>query len=134
MPDVDAQIRDKVKSCLAKALGLEEDEIKADSSFTKDLGAESIDFLDIIFRIEQAFNIKIPRGDLFPENFLSTSQYVQNGAVTADGLTFLKKQFPFTDYSEFEKNPKVQSLTDTFTVKSLVGYLKSRLPSDQVNV
>ena len=134
MSDVDTQILDKVRGCLAKALGLEVDEIQADSSLTKDLGAESIDFLDIIFRIEQAFGIKIPRGDLFPESFLSTSQYVQNGTVTAEGLTFLKKQFPFTDYSEFEKNPKVSDLTDTFSVKSLVGYLKSRLPSDQVNV
>ena len=69
----------------------------AGGTLVGDLGAESIDFLDIVFRLEKAFDIKIPRGELFPEDILTNAQYVQNGKVTPEGLAQLKQRMPFAD-------------------------------------
>ncbi len=126
------KVLNKVKSCLAEALGLDEDEIQPTSSLTKDLGAESIDFLDILFRLEQGFGIKIPRSDLFPENFMSNAEFVQGGKVTQAGLRELKKRYQFTDYSDFEKDLSVTNLADTFTVNSLAGYLSGRISAENI--
>ena len=104
MADKD-EIFGKVKECLVEALGVEEDEVKVDASLTGDLGAESIDFLDIVFRLEKAFNIKIPRGDLFPENILASPEFVKEGKLTPQGVAELKRRMPHADLSEFEKSP-----------------------------
>jgi len=133
MSELNEKILDKVKECLFQALGVEKQEITPESSLTRDLGAESIDFLDIIFRLEQAFSIKIPRGDLFPEHFLNSSEFVQNGKVTEAGLKELRQRFPFTNFDQYSANPLVSKLTDTFTVRSLTGYLSDRLSAGKLN-
>ena len=56
----------KVRNCLVEALGVDEEEVTLDSSITADLGGESIDFLDIVFRLEKTFGIKIPPGTPTP--------------------------------------------------------------------
>ena len=70
MPSRD-EIFEKVKVTLVDALGLDEDEVNATSRLKADLGAESIDFLDIVFRLEKNFGIKIPRNELFPESLFT---------------------------------------------------------------
>lgn len=90
MPTRD-EIYAKVQTALVDALGVEEDEISPAATMVGDLGAESIDFLDIVFRLEKTFGIKIPRGELFPEDVLSSSEFVTNGKVNAAGLTALKE-------------------------------------------
>ena len=62
------EIYSKVSATLVEALNVDEEEIKPTSTLQGDLGAESIDFLDIVFRLEREFAIKIPRGELFPES------------------------------------------------------------------
>jgi acyl carrier protein len=124
------EIFDKVKESLVEALSVDDDEVTPQASLTRDLGAESIDFLDIIFRLEKAFGIKIPRGDLFPENLLSNPEYVQDGKLTAAGLAEFKKRVPFADISKFEQNPVVSNLGDVFTVGMIVGYVKTRIQSN----
>jgi acyl carrier protein len=117
----------KVRTALVDALGVDDDEVQADATLTGDLGAESIDFLDIIFRLEKAFDIKIPRGELFPENILTDAQYVQNGKVTEKGLAELRKRMPFADLDAFAKNPNVQDFGKLFTVKMICGYIAQKL-------
>jgi acyl carrier protein len=117
----------KVRTALVDALGVDDDEVQADATLTGDLGAESIDFLDIIFRLEKAFDIKIPRGELFPENILTDAQYVQNGKVTETGLAELRKRMPFADLDAFAKNPNVQDFGKLFTVKMICGYIAQKL-------
>lgn len=134
MSELNEKILDKVKDCLCQALGVEKAEVSPESSLTQDLGAESIDFLDIIFRLEQAFGIKIPRGDLFPEQFMGSAEYVQSGKVTEAGLKELTRRFPFTSFEGFSANPLVAKLTDTFTVRSLTGYLSDRLAAGKIKV
>ena len=74
------EICEKVTETLVDALGVDEEEVKDDATLMGDLGAESIDFLDIVFRLEKAFGIKIPREELFPaENLTSNGEYVSDG-------------------------------------------------------
>lgn len=124
------QILTEVKGVLVDALGVDEDEVKPDATLMADLGAESIDFLDIVFRMEKAFGIKIPREELFPaENLLSNKEYIINGKLTAKGLDELKKRMPHADLSEFAADPSVNKIGDLFTVDVLVNYVESKLNS-----
>jgi acyl carrier protein len=94
MPSRD-EIFEKVKTTLVDALGLDEDEVSGTSRLKADLGAESIDFLDIVFRLEKNFGIKIPRNELFPESlFTADSGFAENGKVTETGIQELRNPQP----------------------------------------
>jgi acyl carrier protein len=121
------EIMEKVREALVDALGVDEDEVIPTARISADLGAESIDFLDIVFRLEKAFNIKIPRGDLFPDNILTSEEFVQNKKLTEKGLAELKVRMPFADLSKFQQNPNVDDIADLFTVNMIVGYVESKL-------
>ena len=123
------QIFEKVKDCIAKALELEPEDIQMGSKLIADLGAESIDFLDIVFRLEKAFSIKIPRDDLFPEKVLTDARYVKDGRVTPEGVALLKTKLVKVDFSSFDKDPLVAKLPDLFTVQMIVDYVERRLRS-----
>src|SRR5580765_875276 len=99
------EIFDKVRETLVDALAVEPDEVTENATLTGDLGAESIDFLDIVFRLEKAFNIKIERGELFPEDILTNTEYVEDGKVNSAGMTKLKERMPFADLSKFAADP-----------------------------
>ena len=126
MPSRD-EIFDKVKTALVDALGVDEDDVAPTATMVGDLGAESIDFLDIVFRLEKAFGIKIPRGELFPEEVLSSADFVVNGKVNAAGIEALKARMPFVDLSKFEANPMVQNFANTLTVEDMVRYVQMKL-------
>ncbi|NOZ21534.1 MAG: acyl carrier protein [Planctomycetes bacterium] len=118
---------EKVTECLVEALGVEEDEVEMKASLTADLGAESIDFLDIVFRLEKAFDIKIPRGELFPESLLSSPEFVKDGKMTEQGLEELRKRLPYADLSDFEQDPNVAEIGNLFTVEMMVKYVEDKL-------
>ncbi len=117
----------KVQQTLAGALGVEESDITPEASLKRDLGAESIDFIDIVFRLEKAFDLKIPAGDLFPSHLLNDERFVKEGMVTAEGLTELRTKLPYLELGEFTKDPQITKLADCFTVKMLLRYLNDRL-------
>ena len=122
------EIYAKVSATLVEALNVDEEEIKPTSTLQGDLGAESIDFLDIVFRLEREFGIKIPRGELFPEAiFQGDPEFVQNGKVTDKGLAELKARMPFADLSGFEKNPELTGISDLFTVDMITRYIQGKL-------
>jgi acyl carrier protein len=122
------EIYSKVSATLMEALNVDEEEIKPTSTLQGDLGAESIDFLDIVFRLEREFGIKIPRGELFPESiFQGDPEYVQNGKVTEKGLAELRSRMPYADLSQFEKNPEVRAISDLFTVDMITRYIQGKL-------
>src|SRR5687768_2596437 len=102
------EIYSKVSSTLVEALNVDEDDVKPTSTLQGDLGAESIDFLDIVFRLEREFGIKIPRGELFPEAiFQGDPDLVQNGKVTDKGLAELESKMPYADLGDFKKDPEL---------------------------
>jgi len=122
------EIQTKVVATLVEALNVDEDEVKLTSTLQGDLGAESIDFLDIVFRLEREFGIKIPRGELFPESiFQGDPDFVQNGRVTTKGLDELRTRMPFADLRGFEQNPDISHLSDLFTVELIARYIQGKL-------
>jgi acyl carrier protein len=128
------EIYTKVSATLVEALNVDEDDIKPTSTLQGDLGAESIDFLDIVFRLEREFGIKIPRGELFPESiFQGDPDLVQNGRVTDKGLHELRTKMPFADLTKFEANPELSNLSDLFTVDLITRYIQGKLVSNNGN-
>lgn len=121
----------KVQDVLANALGVEDEEVTPEATLRGDLGAESIDFLDIVFRLEKAFTtdpahpFKIPRNELFPEDVFNNPAYVANGRVTPAGMAELKKRMPHMDFSALEKDPDINKMQ--FTVTTIVNYLDTKL-------
>jgi acyl carrier protein len=120
-------IFDRVKGVLVEALGVDEDEVTESATLTGDLGAESIDFLDIVFRLEKEFSIKIPRGELFPDDILNNVEYVENGKLTDLGLKKLQEAMPHADLTKFADDPDVSRMPDFFTVKTIVNYVEGKL-------
>ena len=124
------EIYGKVSRVLVDSLNVSEEEITPTATLQGDLGAESIDFLDIVFRLEREFGIKIPRGELFPESiFNGDPEFVQNGRVTDKGLQELRDRMPFANLAGFEKNPEVSHLSDLFTVDLITRYIEGKLQS-----
>jgi acyl carrier protein len=117
----------KVRNALVEALGVDEEEVLPEATMVGDLGAESIDFLDIVFRLEKSFGIEIPRSELFPEDILTNAEYVKDGKVTANGVAELKKRMPFADLTKFEHNPVVQDFGNLLTVKDLCRYVEGKV-------
>ena len=122
------EIIEKVREVLVDALGVDDDEVTTESTLMGDLGAESIDFLDIVFRLEKAFEIKVPREELFPaEGLLNDPELVSNGKLTEKGLNELREKVPHTELGEFEKDPDINKLADLFTVNAIVNYIESKV-------
>jgi acyl carrier protein len=121
------EIYKKVQDVLVDALGVDEDEVKPTAVIKDDLGAESIDFLDIVFRLEKAFGIKIPRGEMMPDNIANDPNFVQNGKVTPAGIADLKQRMPHSDFTEFEKDPEVEKMSKLFTVDAIVNFIEGKL-------
>lgn len=127
MPLTQDEIFDKVQASLVDALGVDDDEVTRPATLVGDLGAESIDFLDIVFKLEKSFDIQIPREELSPEDILTNSQYVQDGAVTGEGMAELKRRMPWADLSKFEQNPRVQDFGNLLTVGDLCNYVETKV-------
>jgi acyl carrier protein len=121
------EVFSKVQVALVDALGVDEEEVTPEARLVGDLGAESIDFLDIVFRLEKAFDIKIPRGELFPEDILTNNQYVQNGRLNEEGLAQLEGRMPFADLTAFRTNPVVQDFGNLLTVQDMCRYVESKV-------
>lgn len=127
MPTQD-EIFAKVQQTLVDALGVDADEVTLDATLIGDLGAESIDFLDINFRLEKNFGIKLSRGELFPENAaLADKALVSDGVVTPEGIEELRKRLPYANIDKFAADPKVENIEELFTVQMMVNFLNKKL-------
>ena len=120
-------IFNKVREVLVEALAVDDNEVTPTASLTRDLGAESIDFLDIMFKIEQAFGIKIGQGELFPEGPAQNSALIKDGKVLPEGIAALKLRLPHVDFSQFEKDPSVAKVAEVFTVDAIVNFVERKL-------
>jgi acyl carrier protein len=122
------EILGEVKEVLVDALGLDDDEVTEAATLMGDLGAESIDFLDIVFRLEKSFGIKIPREELFPaESLMNNPEYVTSGKLTEKGMAELKAKMPHTDITAFQEDPDINKMPDLFTVGAVVNFVENKL-------
>ena len=122
------QILARVMTVLVQTLGVDEDDVMPAASLLGDLGAESIDLLDIVFRLEREFAIAIPRGELFIEpNSPGGADYARDGRVTAEGLAALRARMPYADLSGLGRDRRLDNVADLFTVDLLVRYVTWKL-------
>ncbi len=121
------EIFSKIQTALVDALGVDEDEVTPEATLVGDLGAESIDFLDIVFRLEKAFDIKIPQGELLPQDILTSAEYVKDGRLSEAGLAKLRERIPFVDLDKFAENPVVQDFPNVMTVADMCRYVETKV-------
>ncbi len=124
------EILDKVRLTLVDALGVDDEEVSEAAKLVDDLGAESIDFLDIVFRLEKNFGLKIPRGELFPESLKEDASLVADGKVTTEGIAMLRSTMPHFDADALAADPRVENIQSLLTVKMIVNVISARLPSE----
>lgn len=126
------EILTKIQEILADALGADEDEVSSSATLVGDLGAESIDFLDIVFNLEKEFDIKIKRGELFPENLAAEGEgLAADGVVTENGLAKLRERLPYANIDAFAADPQVDNIQDLFTVDMLVKFVAAKQASGE---
>ena len=130
------EILEKLGEILEEALGADEDEITPTASLTADLQAESIDFLDIVFRLEKTFStddkpFKISQGELFPENLMENPEWVTDGKFTDAGMTMLKERMSHVDFSAFNDDRDVNKVAELITVDSIANFVERKLSQPQ---
>ncbi|MDX1681783.1 MAG: phosphopantetheine-binding protein [Phycisphaeraceae bacterium] len=121
------EVFSKIQEVLEDALGVDEDEVTRDAKLDEDLGAESIDYLDIVFRLEKEFGVKLEQSELFPDNVLNDPKYVSDGKVTDEGMEELRQRMPHADLSDFDEDRDVENFSDVFTVDTLVKFMQAKL-------
>jgi acyl carrier protein len=123
-----AAIYGKVTKVLVEALNVDEDEVTPEATLQGDLGAESIDFLDIVFRLEREFGITIPRGELFPESvFQGSPEFMSEGRVTDLGMGELRSRMPYANLDGFDHDRRLTSVPELFTVDLVARYVAWKL-------
>ena len=121
------EIFETIREVLVDALAVDDDEVTADATIMADLGAESIDILDIQFKLEQAFGFKIAQGEMFPEGVMQDPDYVKDGLITDKGLEELKTKMPHFDFSKLKGDRTVTAIGGIFTVDTLVSFCEQKL-------
>jgi acyl carrier protein len=121
-------IHARVARVLAEILNVDEADVTSGAALRGDLGADSIDLLDILFQLEREFGIEISRDELFPESiFQGHSEFVQDGRVTDKGLAELQTRMPFADLSSLEGDRRLSAVPDLFTGGLVSSYVAWKL-------
>lgn len=125
----------KVREIIADVLVIEEDEVSLNARLIADLGAESIDFLDLVFQLEKEFSVKIPRGQLEKNarGTLTDAEFEQGGVLTEQGLAALKAYLSEVPEAHFTPNMKVNEIPMLFTVETfckLIMHAKETAPAE----
>ena len=106
-----------VQKTMADALGCDVDDIKLDVSLIEGLDAESIDFLDMVFRLERAFKIKVPRGKIIEDvrGDMPVTDFEQSGVLTDKGVARLRKYLSEIDEARFKLPMRVDHIARLYT-------------------
>jgi len=117
-----------VKEALVDALAVDDEDVTPDATLVGDLGAESIDILDIIYRLEKNFGIKIEQAELIPSDLVNSPEFKQDdGKLTAEGVAELRKRLPYAHLDAFAKNPLIQNIATVLTVNDMCYLIESKL-------
>jgi acyl carrier protein len=123
-----AEIYGRVVHVISESLNVDEEDITPEATLQGDLGAESIDFLDLVFRLERDFGVKLPRDELFPESiFQGDPAFVREGVVTDEGMAELRSRMPYADLRAFEQDRRLSAVADLFTVDLVTRYVAWKL-------
>ncbi|WP_341882366.1 acyl carrier protein [Synechococcus sp. UW140] len=129
-----ADVFPKLAEAMSEALGCDEEQITLTASLIDDLDAESIDFLDIVFRLEKIFKVKIPRGKILEDarGSLSESEFEENGVLSAAGLEQLKSFLSEVPVERFKTPLNVADIPRLFTPETFLK-LVIKAQRDQAN-
>lgn len=129
-----ADVYPKVREIVADVLVIDEDEVSLNSRLIADLGAESIDFLDLVFQLEKEFKIKIPRGQLEKNarGDLPEAEFEKGGVLTSQGLVALQNYLSEIPADQFKANMKVNEIPMLFTVETFCKLVISAMSEQQV--
>jgi acyl carrier protein len=126
------EIYGKVAGVLVQALSADENDLTPTATLQGDLGAESINFLDIVFRLEREFGLRIPNDELFPGSiFQGDPDFVREGRVTDEGMEELHARMPYADFGAFDRDRRLSAVSDLFTVGLLIQYVAWKLGQAQ---
>jgi acyl carrier protein len=122
------EIYERIAKVIVQALNVDDDRVTPAAVLQRDLGAESIDLLDIVFRLERTFRIQIPHAELFPDSiFQGDPSFVKDGMVTDAGMTELKSQMPYAELDEFNHDRQLTSVPNLFTVGLVARFVAWKL-------
>lgn len=129
-----ADVYPKVREIIADVLVIDEDDVALNSRLIMDLGAESIDFLDLVFQLEKEFKIKIPRGQLEKNarGDLAEDEFEKGGSLTPQGLVALKSYLSEVPAEQFKANMKVNEIPMLFTVETFCKLIVAALSQKTV--
>lgn len=128
-----AGVYPKVRAIIADVLVIDEEEVSLNSRLITDLGAESIDFLDLVFQLEKEYKIKIPRGQLEKNarGDLAEDEFEKGGTLTAPGLLALQNYLSEVPANQFKANMKVNEIPMLFTVETFCKLVVSAVSQQQ---
>lgn len=120
---------ERVRAAIAEALYVEPETISEDSRLIADLGMESIDFLDVMFRLEKEFGISVPRGEIERQarGDLSDEEFAVDGVLTPVAIARLRQMMPEVSGAAFVQDLRVRDIPSLFTVKSFVSIVDRQL-------
>lgn len=117
---------EKVQRIVADALGVDLHEVTREARLTEDLGAESLDYLDIAFQLEKAFGITIDAGELMLTNVIVDERYVRDSRITDAGMVELRRRLPQLDLGTLDRSRDVRDLMGIFTVEALTRFAHAK--------
>ena len=125
----------KVQAIIADVLVIDEDQIQPNSRLIQDLGAESIDFLDLVFQLEKSFHIKIPRGQIEKNarGSLSEAEFEKNGELTPQGIMAIKNYLSEIPEDQFKPHMKVAEIPMLFTVETFCKLVLSAMTEQKIS-
>jgi acyl carrier protein len=125
------EIFEKVRESVVEALGVDEEDVTPSATLFEDLGAESLDLLDNVFRLEKTFGIKIPRSgiqqDILSAEGIKEADVLIDGAFTALGAQKLRERMPEIDKDRIYEGFRVDDIPTLFTVQTFVNIVKQVL-------
>jgi len=131
----DKEISEKVRMCIAQALGIDAEEVVPDAILFDDLGAESLDLLDIVFRLEKTFGIQIPRGGIqssvLASEGVKEKDLVKDGILTPLGIARLLKEMPEINPDRIPEGFRAEDVATLFTVQTFVNLTKRNLAAKE---
>ncbi|MCK5057577.1 MAG: acyl carrier protein [Candidatus Aminicenantes bacterium] len=123
------EIAAKVIVCIAETVGVKEEDVTRDASLIDDIGADSLDLLDLVFRLEQDFDIRISRGEIESraKETMPEEDFEVDGYLSEKAKEELRKSLPEVDGSKFEGNLRKSDIPRLFTVLTFIKLVKEKL-------
>ncbi len=122
-------VTDDVRPMIADLLGVDDEEVTPEASFERDLGGESIDYLDLTFRVEQKFGVRVDFKDLFDSQDIATDEA---GRLLPDALTVIQRKLPLLDLSLLGEDAGVSQVRELVTVAVLTQIIQQAVDAARV--